>query len=164
MNFKASLDIVAKLMTWGIVFFISLFTALAYEIYSADGSYALFSAPALLIVILGSSYYYCPLRYSITDENIIIHRWAGNIMIPKTTIEGVRALNKEELKWVWRTFGVGGIFGYFGKFFNNVLGDMTWYVTREDTVVLITTKRHMKIVISPDNRDDFIDSAKALVT
>ena len=65
-------------------------------------------------------------------------------------------VDKETMKWTVRTFGVGGLFGYFGKFANRALGSMTLYATRRNNYVLIITTDERKIIITPDEPISFV--------
>ncbi len=60
------------------------------------------------------------------------------------------------MKWTIRTFGVGGLFGYYGEFVNWKLGNMTWYATRRDKTVLIETVDDKKLIVTPDEPEAFI--------
>ena len=51
---------------------------------------------------------------------------------------------------VFRTFGVGGLYGYYGKFYNRTFGSMTWYATRRDKLVLVKFQNKKKIILTPD--------------
>lgn len=55
------------------------------------------------------------------------------------------------MKWTIRTFGNGGLFGYFGKFYNAAFGKMTWYATRRNNYLVLSTSENGKIVLTPDN-------------
>ena len=58
-----------------------------------------------------------------------------------------------------RTYGVSGLFGYFGRFYTKHLGHHSMYATdRHKSVVIRTNKTY---VISPDNPHQFIQIAKA---
>jgi hypothetical protein len=50
-----------------------------------------------------------------------------------------------------RTFGVGGLFGYFGKFHTPNIGHITFYATQRVNKVLIVTKQGKKIILTPDD-------------
>ena len=49
-----------------------------------------------------------------------------------------------------RTFGVGGLFGIYGKFYTNGLGNITVFGTQSKNYILIRTNSQ-KIVITPDD-------------
>ena len=51
-----------------------------------------------------------------------------------------------------RTFGVGGLFGYFG-YFN---GNDVWYVTNLNKKIQITMKSGKIYMISPENTENFL--------
>ena len=65
-------------------------------------------------------------------------------------------LTKKKLSWAVRIFGVSGLFGYWGKFSNTKLGSMTWYSTRRNNAVLITTIYNKKIVLTPNEPEKFV--------
>jgi hypothetical protein len=65
-------------------------------------------------------------------------------------------LDKEKIGWAIRTFGVGGLFGYYGKFANTKLGSMTWYATRKDRAILVRTIDNKKIILTPDEPEKFV--------
>lgn len=49
-----------------------------------------------------------------------------------------------------RTFGVGGLFGNYGKFYTQGLGNITMYGTQNKNFILIKTE-NKKILITPDD-------------
>lgn len=118
---------------------------------------------AILLIII---YLIClnlkPLRYEINENEIIIRRLIRSVRISRSDIESLQLLDKSELRGTIRTFGVGGLFGWYGKFTNGQLGDMTWHVTRRDKIVLINTKDGKKILISPDEAEIFVTEFKAI--
>jgi hypothetical protein len=63
----------------------------------------------------------------------------------------VRTLADNEAKGTIRTFGVGGLFGYFGKFHTPGIGHSTFYATQRKNKILIVTSNDKKIVITPDD-------------
>lgn len=112
----------------------------------------------LLIIIYLICLYLKPLRYEIREDEIIIRRLIKSVRIRRSDIESLKLLDKSAIKGTVRTFGVGGLFGWYGKFANSQLGDMTWYVTRRDKIVLIKTKDGEKILISPDEAESFAET------
>lgn len=115
----------------------------------------------LLIIIYLICLYLKPLRYEIREDEIIIRRLIKSVRIRRSDIESLKLLDKSAIKGTVRTFGVGGLFGWYGKFANSQLGDMTWYVTRRDKIVLINKKDGKKILISPDEAENFVEALKA---
>lgn len=97
-----------------------------------------------------------PIHYTITENQLIIHRLYKDVVIEKTDIKSVSILDEKKLEWSIRTFGVGGYYGFFGKFANTQMGNMTWYATRKDNTVLILTGENEKIIITPNEPEAFV--------
>ena len=76
-----------------------------------------------------------PNNYSISSNKLLIHRAISNVEIDRNNIQSVREIEDSQVKNSIRTFGAGGFFGNFGKFWNSQLGNMTWYVTRKNNFV-----------------------------
>ena len=112
--------------------------------------------PIVLVCII--TYLFRPNDYSVSSDKLLIHRILGNVEINRTNIQSVQEIDESLVKNSLRTFGVGGFFGSFGKFWNGKLGNMTWYVTRGNNFVLIETKDHKKIILTPDKPEAFVAS------
>jgi hypothetical protein len=145
MIYKASLDKTAILIT-------SLVTLIFGALIVFN-----FSLPLAIFLIL--IYLIClllkPLSYEITQDELIIRRLIKSVRINRNDIKSLELIEKATLSGTIRTFGVGGLFGWYGKFANFKLGAMTWYVTRRDKPVLIIKKDSKKILISPDEAEAF---------
>jgi hypothetical protein len=145
MIYKASLDKTAILIT-------SLVTLIFGALIVFN-----FSLPLAIFLIL--IYLIClllkPLSYEITQDELIIRRLIKSVRINRNDIKSLELIEKATLSGTIRTFGVGGLFGWYGKFANFQLGAMTWYVTRRDKPVLIIKKDSKKILISPDEAEAF---------
>ena len=94
-----------------------------------------------------------PIRLTIGNDKIILHRLFGAINIPIKDIIEIKAIPNSETAFSIRIFGSGGLFGYLGKFKN------TMYATNLNELVLIRTNSK-KYVFSCKNRDEFIESVK----
>lgn len=107
------------------------------------------------IVLVVSTFIFCylyrPLGYVVDGNKLIIRRPIKDIMIDFNTIKDAFLPTKESMKWTIRTFGNGGIFGYFGRFRNGTYGGMTWYATRTSNYLIIVTEDNSKIVLTPDD-------------
>lgn len=156
MKFNASLDKLAKVLTFfiTIIFALIIINQLMFIVDSVE-SISFFTILILVLIYL-LVFLYRPLYYRTTDELIIIHRPISDIKISLKDIQSVELLDKERLKGTIRTFGVGGLFGYWGKFTNDKIGSMTWYATRRDHAILITTTSNKKILLTPDDPDLFV--------
>ncbi|MGV3530342.1 MAG: PH domain-containing protein [Flavisolibacter sp.] len=150
MTFTTSLDESAKKKTAGIALLFISGSLLFFIAYQKQWAVPLIYLGFFVIIFL-VSYLFKPYKYSLTETNIIIHRLIGNVLIDRQDIKRVDKINTDLLKNSTK----GGGFGYFGKF-NTEMGRMTWYGTRKDKGVLITKNDDKKIVVTPDNWEEFL--------
>jgi hypothetical protein len=156
MEYKASLDTLSKIIT---VVVIILLTTIAIknvmEIIDGHGNLKriLIHGGILLltIAIILICYLYRTTRYTITENKLVINRPVGNREINFSDISEIRIVDKADFFGTIRTFGNGGLFGYYGKFYNSKLGSTTWYVTQRRNRIFVHTKQGDKIIISPDD-------------
>ena len=157
MEFKASLDPLAKGITFGIIL---LFAYLGWrsikvisQAGSADTSTLLTHGGILLLflAILVFSLLWSPRGYSISKDRLLINRFIGPKSIELSSIGTVEPVDRSQLSGTLRAFGVGGLFGYFGKFHSPNYGMMDYYVTQRKNFVLIRTNEGKKIILSPDD-------------
>jgi len=116
----------------------------------------------VILAILNYSYGERILGYDVTNEGVKIVKGNNRELIRKDRIIEVKLIDKSDLKFAIRTFGIGGIFSYSGTFTNKKLGSMTWYLTRKDSLVMLVTKMD-KIVLSPDNCQEFYNEVKKMI-
>jgi len=116
----------------------------------------------VILAILNYSYGERILGYDVTTEGVKIVKGNNTELIRKDRIIEVKLIDKSDLKFAIRTFGIGGVFSYSGTFSNKKLGSMTWYLTRKDSLVMLVTKMD-KIVLSPDNCQEFYNEAKKMI-
>ena len=116
----------------------------------------------VILAILNYSYRERILGYDVTTEGVKIIKGSNSELITKDRIIEVKLIDKSDLKFSIRTFGIGGIFSYSGTFSNKKLGSMTWYLTRKDSLVMLVTKMD-KIVLSPDNCQKFYNEVKKII-
>jgi hypothetical protein len=157
MTFKATLDKTSKLLTIGITLLsigIIIGSRLADKDEKSEGSLILI---ALLLLPYGITYAFSPLSYELNEKSLIINRPIKNVTLNYSQIKSISKLENGKLSWSIRTFGVGGLFGYFGKFWNKEFGSMTWYTTRRDKVIMIITNENKRIIITPDDSEKFIN-------
>jgi hypothetical protein len=151
-SFSASYDKSTKYVTAGI--FVVLLTVMA-----AIHSIVVGSLIALLLVAM---YAWSPRSYTISGRSIAVKRLAGRIRIPLDGIREARIATPSDFQDCIRTFGNGGLFGYYGQFNTAKLGSCTWYVTNlSNRVVVITSAK--TAVFSPDDVDGFLAAIRASV-
>jgi hypothetical protein len=157
MNYKASFDNLTKIVTIGVTI---LFAFICYApiIIIKNGSEdrsPIYTVVALISVYL-ITYGFSTKAYELTQNEVIIRRLLGNVKIKRSEITSVEIIEKEQMGWIIRTFGVGGLFGYWGKFSSSKLGSMTWYATRKNRIILIKTINNKRFVITPDEMEQFV--------
>lgn len=156
MKYTASIDKPTKIITIAITVLFAGIGILELLTFSPEAKIGAFISIAIMLAIYWGTYVYRVTGYTLTASKLTIHRPISDVTYSRQTIESVRIVTKEQLKFTIRTFGVGGFWGYFGKFYNSVYGKMTWYVTRRDQLVLIKTEKNT-ILLSPDDIDSFIN-------
>ena len=156
MLFAASLDKTALVST---VLIAGLFAAIVAVEFATVGKAGLVvpscTAVGLLLLYL-LTFAYRATGYVTTARELIIKRPLADVHIRRADIKRVVALAARDIKGSVRLFGVGGMFGYYGKFANSPLGRMTWYATRRDTPVLVTTTDHRQLILTPDDPAQFV--------
>ena len=110
------------------------------------------SGVALLLGVIGFiCWLLAPRSYEFDKTKLTINRPAGKIIIPLNSIGSADELPREELAGMIRTFGVGGLFGYYGAFWAPRIGHVRMHATCTKGLVLIVTTTGKKIIISPDD-------------
>jgi hypothetical protein len=156
MIFRTSMDKLTKGITIG---FTILFFATNLAVFSFNLEENLLSSSLLLIgltFMYSLVYIYRPIKYQLTDSFLIIHRNISDVRIERDRIKNIEQIHKDELRYAIRVFGVGGVFGYYGKFRTSKKGMMTWYATRRDRFVLVETVEGKKIILTPDEPEKMI--------
>ena len=153
--FKASFDTTSVIIT--IAVFI-LFSFLGYNnvksiLNSKSGMFPWYNLGmlAFIIVFFLAMYLFSIKNYEITEDKFLINRPIGKISINLADIKAYKIYDPSIAVESMRSFGNGGIFGYYGKFYNPNIGSMTYYTTQKKNRILIMTFQGDKIVISPDD-------------
>jgi len=126
-----------------------------------------FTAPVawiavLLLVIFWLTFrlvwsFYRPKCFEICEDRLLII-WRWRMMdVPLDEITEVTAMSKSDLGFVMRTWGAGGLWGEFGRFWSRKLGHIIVYASRNDKLVCIRRGDKKPILISPDDCPKFID-------
>lgn len=156
MTYKTSLDNLAKGITIGVtILFVAILIGQFLIIKDTGWAVPIITTVTLFLIYF-ISFAFSPINYEVSAQHLSIHRLLIDVNIDRNQIKSVELLDKEQLTWVIRTFGVGGLFGYYGKFANTKLGSMTWYATRRDKTVLIETIDNKKIILTPDEPEKFV--------
>jgi hypothetical protein len=103
------------------------------------------------MLILLYTYLHRPVQYQVENDKVVINRPVGNIEISIHDILRVDRIHHDLLK----NSSKGGAFGYFGNF-NTDFGKIRFYATRRDKLVMLTKKDNTKLILTPDQEDEFI--------
>ena len=133
--------------------------AVLFLVFASAGNNAGLGATAVVgLLVLAGSYLFAPQGYAVTESDVIVRRTVGSVKIP---IESITSLRHDpaacSLRGI-RTFGVSGLFGYFGRFYTRDLGHHIRYVTDREKAVVIETEK--TFVISPDDPLRFVRIVK----
>jgi len=94
--------------------------------------------------------------YILTDQTLAVRRLFGHTSIALHDLQSAE-YRPGAMRHSLRTWGNGGLLSFTGKFWNAELGLYRAFVTDlEHTVVLTFPDR--KIVLSPENTGEFVDS------
>lgn len=155
MQYKTSLDNLAKGITIGFAVLISAMLISLYLKLSHPDNLTIM-IPIILFLTLVFTFLFRPIQYRLEGNALIIHRLIGDVKLDRENINSVEMVHKDQMRNTMRTFGVGGLFGYFGKFSNVNFGSMTWYATRRNNYVLVKTADNKKIILTPDEPEQFV--------
>ncbi len=105
--------------------------------------------------------FFVPRGYVLTDQGLVVRRFGRDIEVgwgEMTMIE------PRDVAW-WKSLGVrvwgdGGLFGYAGLFWTRGLGTVKVSATRLDRLVVVHQRRGRPLIISPDEREAFIEAAQ----
>ncbi len=164
MEYKASLDWPGRIIT------VSIFIMAGGIIYrdtrhimEASGDFNRTWPQLLVITIMISTivlcYLFAPRGYVLGNSDLTIKRPIGDVKIKYDDFEALTRIEGGGGVRGIRTFGVGGLFGYFGQFYLREYGTVTGYATKLSGRILIVTRQGNRIIITPDD-EGFIDALK----
>lgn len=108
---------------------------------------------------LVGSWGFAPSGYIVDGQTLTVKRPLGDEVIQRAEITAARMLEEADSEGMSRTGGNGGLFGYYGKFKSDRLGEHNWYVTDTARRVVVET-RDGAVVVSPDDPAKFIAAVK----
>lgn len=156
MTYKTSLDKTAIAITTGVTILFAIIIGVQYSIIKDAGrAIPIYTTTACLLIYF-IAFAFRPINYVVTKEEIIVRRPILNVHIKRTDVKSAELIESNKIKGSIRTFGVGGVFGYYGNFVNFSIGRMIWYATRKDKPVLVKTVDNKKIIFTPNDPDKFV--------
>lgn len=155
LEYTATLDRTAKVITTAVLLLLAgipLFNFFVLGKMSDETPLlALVLSVVTMIVVFVGAFLFRPVKYILEEDKIIIKRPISDVVIPIAEVTNASLPDNDSMKWSLRTFGSGGVFGYYGKFWNKSFGSMTWYATRRENFLLIRTRDKRKILLTPDD-------------
>ena len=156
MTYKTSLDKTAITITISVTILFAVIIGGQYSIIKdAVRAIPMYTTAACLLIYF-IAFAFRPINYVVTKEEIVVRRPILNVHIKRADIKSAELIERNKITGSIRTFGVGGLFGYYGNFANFSLGRMTWYATRKDKPVLVKTINDKKIIFTPNDPDKFV--------
>ena len=156
MIYKASLDKTAIITTIAITVLFAVIIGGQYTIIKDERHAVPMYTTVTCFAIYFLAFAFRPVNYRLTKDELIVCRPLLNVRIKRADIKSVELIEKNKITGSIRTFGVGGLFGYYGSFANFSIGRMTWYATRKDNPVLVKTTDNKKIILTPDDIHGFV--------
>lgn len=100
-----------------------------------------------------------PQRLEVGESQIVVLRRYKSIVINREEIKSVEQLPANAMSGAIRTCGVGGLFGFFGKFYSRSIGSFSLYATGSENLFLIRKWDGKNIVIAcaePDKMKGYL--------
>jgi hypothetical protein len=100
-----------------------------------------------------------PQRLEVGESQIVILRRYKSVTIRRDEIKSVERLPNNAMRGAIRTGGVGGLFGFFGRYYTRTLGPFSLYATGSENLFLIRKWDGKNIVVAcaePEKMDGYI--------
>ncbi|ODS78911.1 MAG: hypothetical protein ABS46_16450 [Cytophagaceae bacterium SCN 52-12] len=157
--FKASMDSTTKVITSLVILMLAGVSILPLkELLAPDVSFGDVIRNTLAVVFLVALpvgiWIYAPSGYEIDAGRLVIHRNVGQVSIDLNEIAEVKRQEGVIGRSI-RTFGVGGLFGFYGKFYTDGVGSATFYATQRKNWVWVKLKSGKNILLTPDMPEEF---------
>ncbi len=110
-----------------------------------------------LVAALLHAFLFQIISVSITEKEIVVKKMYGHIIILRSEILEVR--HKKSILRDIRVWGIGGLFGQIGLFWNSDVGRYWAYVNNGQNMIEIKTTKNC-YVISCDNYDEAMELLK----
>lgn len=163
-KFSAAFDNTSKILTAVLapVFLIVPSSILLALRTQADKSYQgyMVGLCILLALIFIVVYLLSPQHYIVDGKTLQVVTKFKTFNYDLEKLEKAQSVTKDEMGFLIRIFGNGGLFGYTGFFTSKHFGRMQFWVTDTNKMALLIFAGNKKIVISPKETDSFIKALK----
>lgn len=133
------------------VLIFAVYIAISQLFHFPVGSLNFIGIGAALCFVLGTILYAFASQITyvcLTDEEVIIKKRMGQVVIPRQDIVQIR--HKKTLGSDLRVWGISGLFGHLGYFWNKDTGRYMAYVKDGDSLLEIKTKGKCYVVSCDD--------------
>lgn len=107
--------------------------------------YVMFGALPILL----TCYFFSVSGYSLQDDQLVVHRVGWATRFPLASVTEI-TVNPHATMGSIRILGIGGLFGFVGRFRNSVVGDYRAYIT-DQKLALVVGMGEETIIITPDD-------------
>lgn len=116
---------------------------------------------ALILLIIIGILLFVPLKLIVDTRQIKLVRIIPNLIIPLSEIAEVELITDPKFtNNMIRTFGCGGVMGYFGSFRHDRLGNLKMYVTHRQQMFFIRLKNGKYYIFSSHKRNQIVQMIK----
>jgi hypothetical protein len=146
--------------TWGVVILLAFTAAAMLGLAAWTGGPAVTAwIAAILVPVLAGSLWLAralaPRGFTVGARAIRVERTLGEVIIPLDRLRSI-ARFPGPLPGLVQLLGSGGVFGYYGSFWNRSLGAFLLHATRRADLVLLDTDRE-RFLLSPDPAGPFVE-------
>ncbi len=151
-----------KLITIATSFLLLCIPAIAVLFPFDTWDWALGATLLLLPLVEVITYMLSPRSIEVTADLIIIHKVVGKTVLRRADIADIHP-HQTRSTFEARTFGSGGLFGFFGKFYNTRYGHYTAYVGDFSKSFYVILKNGGKYLLSCADRDAMLKALQPTV-
>ena len=161
MKSKVKLSTFSSIVTISVVV---LMIVLAFVSYRDKEAFYVIIPIFLILIICGL--FFAPIAIEATENNIIIKAPLNKLSIPIENIESVETfqpiLSPIRTTRI-RLFASGGFMGYWGVFYDPVIGKFNGYFGDSNSCFLLTKKNGEKYVLGCQNSEEMVDYIQRLI-
>jgi len=120
--------------------------------------------PLPFVLAFGAPYFFRPLGFAVTNDAILILRPLGSRRIQLETLREIRVPATHPPGMTIGLMRVQGLYGTFGSFWNKHWGKSYVYVTNQANTVELGLTNRSRLIISPDDPQEFVQAVKNVAT
>ncbi len=157
---KSAKIITAVILPMLIVFGIGVQLYLLTQSEDEVRRYVLIGVMVLIAATLIPCFMLAPRKIVLTDTQLVLHKGVGKLRLSYADMESVSIYRPTKGVVDVRTFGIGGIFGFIGYFYNKQTGHYIAYVGDYSQAFLVRMKNGKKYMLSCGNHQSIVAAVK----